>query len=185
MTITPAKSGFLLLDASLNLVESNTEAVKILSYPNKPDRVKQLQSFLSDRVRSTLIDHGAVRNECLVNQFRSGRRQYFCRKFGIDLNVRHSAQPATAILLQRNATAEFAVNEICRDFELTRRERETVHLLFQGLTTKEIASRLGVSSNTIKAFIRLVMVKMNVSTRSGIVGRIAATAHFLPPQASV
>jgi DNA-binding CsgD family transcriptional regulator len=182
--ITPAKSGFLLLDASLNPLESNNEAIHILSYPSNPDRIKQLQTFLSDRVRTTLIDHSALQAACLVNQFRSGRRRYFCRNFGIDLNVRHSGQPVVAVLLQRNATAEFAVEEICRQFDLTRRERETVGLLFQGLTTKEIANRLCVSTNTIKAFIRLVMVKMNVSTRSGIVGRIAASARFLPPHAS-
>jgi DNA-binding CsgD family transcriptional regulator len=44
--------------------------------------------------------------------------------------------------------------------------------LLEGLTSKEIADRMGISPNTVKAFIRLVMVKMNVSTRSGIIGRI-------------
>jgi DNA-binding CsgD family transcriptional regulator len=29
-----------------------------------------------------------------------------------------------------------------------------------------------ISPNTVKAFIRLVMVKMSVSTRSGIIGKI-------------
>jgi DNA-binding CsgD family transcriptional regulator len=29
-----------------------------------------------------------------------------------------------------------------------------------------------ISPNTVKAFVHLVMVKMNVSTRSGIIGRI-------------
>jgi hypothetical protein len=31
---------------------------------------------------------------------------------------------------------------------------------------------MSISPNTVKAFIRLVMVKMNVSTRSGIIGKI-------------
>jgi DNA-binding CsgD family transcriptional regulator len=44
--------------------------------------------------------------------------------------------------------------------------------LLQGLTSKEIAQRMGISPNTVKAFLRLVMVKMGVSTRSGIVGKI-------------
>ena len=34
--------------------------------------------------------------------------------------------------------------------------------------------RMGISANTVKAFLRLVMGKMKVSTRSGIVGKIAA-----------
>jgi DNA-binding NarL/FixJ family response regulator len=31
---------------------------------------------------------------------------------------------------------------------------------------------MGISPNTVKVFVRLVMVKMDVSTRSGIAGKI-------------
>jgi DNA-binding CsgD family transcriptional regulator len=61
-------------------------------------------------------------------------------------------------------------------FALTERERETVELLLQGLTSKEIAIRMNISPNTVKAFLRLVMVKMGVSTRSGIVGRVVGSS---------
>jgi DNA-binding CsgD family transcriptional regulator len=59
---------------------------------------------------------------------------------------------------------------------LTQREQETVKLLLQGLTSKEIAVRMEISANTVKAFVRLVMIKMGVSTRSGIAGK------FVPPE---
>jgi len=38
--------------------------------------------------------------------------------------------------------------------------------------SKEIAERMKISPSTVKAFLRLVMVKMSVSTRSGIVGKV-------------
>ena len=41
-----------------------------------------------------------------------------------------------------------------------------------GFTSKEIAARMKISPNTVKAFLRLIMLKLRVSTRSGIVGRI-------------
>jgi DNA-binding CsgD family transcriptional regulator len=44
------------------------------------------------------------------------------------------------------------------------------------LTSKEIATRLEISPNTVKAFVRLVMVKMGVTTRSGIVGKLLSQA---------
>jgi len=47
-----------------------------------------------------------------------------------------------------------------------------VQFLREGFTSKEIAQRMNISPNTVKAFIRLVMVKMGASTRSGIVGMI-------------
>jgi DNA-binding NarL/FixJ family response regulator len=45
-----------------------------------------------------------------------------------------------------------------------------VTLLARGLTNKEIGARMGVSVNTVKAFIRSVMLKLGVTTRAGIVG---------------
>jgi DNA-binding CsgD family transcriptional regulator len=50
-----------------------------------------------------------------------------------------------------------------------------VEYLIQGLTSKEIAVRMNISPNTVKAFLRLVMVKMKVSTRSGIAGKITGS----------
>jgi len=171
VAIAPSRSGFLLLDTSLNLIASNPEAVQILSYPSKPDRIKQLSVFLSDRIRSVMVDHPLTESNG-VKEYQSGRRRYICRKFQIDSNGRYTPQPAIAMIFERTATPDLALEEICRQFDLTRRERETVELLVQGLTTKEIASRLAISPNTVKAFVRIVMVKMSVSTRSGIVGRL-------------
>jgi len=56
-------------------------------------------------------------------------------------------------------------------FHLTPREQEVVQYLVEGLTTKEIAVRLEISPNTVKAFLHSVMIKMGVSTRSGVVGK--------------
>ena len=75
-----------------------------------------------------------------------------------------------ALLLERNRTS-LHVLEMARAFHLTQREREAVEYLAQGLTSKEIAERMRISANTVKAFLRLVMIKTGTSTRSGIVGK--------------
>jgi len=41
-----------------------------------------------------------------------------------------------------------------------------------GLTSKEIAQRMQVSPNTVKVFLRSIMNKMSVCTRSGILGKL-------------
>jgi DNA-binding NarL/FixJ family response regulator len=43
-----------------------------------------------------------------------------------------------------------------------------------GFTNKQIATRMGVSVNTVKTFIRVVMVKVGASTRTGIIGALIA-----------
>jgi len=45
-------------------------------------------------------------------------------------------------------------------------------LLSEGLTSKEIAVKMNISPNTVKAFLRFIMLKLGVTTRSGILGKI-------------
>jgi len=71
------------------------------------------------------------------------------------------------------------IAEIAERFGLTCREQETVQFLLEGLTSKEIAQRMPNQPQHRKAFIRLVMVKMGVSTRSGIIGKIVGSRSGL------
>ena len=50
---------------------------------------------------------------------------------------------------------------------LTDREREVFDLLAQGLTNKEIAEKLVITTNTVKRHLKAVFEKLNVHTRSG------------------
>jgi DNA-binding NarL/FixJ family response regulator len=47
--------------------------------------------------------------------------------------------------------------------------------LLQGLNSKEIASRMNVSTNTVKTFLRLTMIKTGVSSRTAMIGKIIMT----------
>ncbi len=49
---------------------------------------------------------------------------------------------------------------------LTDREREVLELLARGMTNKEIASRLLVSTNTVKRHLKSIFEKLNVHTRA-------------------
>lgn len=71
-----------------------------------------------------------------------------------------------------SANERVVLQEIAKHFRLTAREQEIITCLLEGLTSKEIVQRMDISPSTVKAFIRLVMVKMGVSTRSGIIGKI-------------
>jgi DNA-binding CsgD family transcriptional regulator len=175
VSMAPSTNGFLLLDAGLNLLAANDPALQILCFPSGADRIKQPKVFLADRVRTTLLDHGNQDGPAFVREFKSGKRRYICKNFRVDCNGHYPVQPAFAVLLERTAAESNGLSEISEQFDLTQRERETVELLLQGLTSKEIATRMKISPNTVKAFLRLVMVKMKVSTRSGIAGKVAGS----------
>ena len=168
-------SGFLLLDADLNLLASNDPALQILCFPSEASRIKQPKLLLADRVRTTLLDHQHRDQRVFVREVLSGKRRYICKAFQVNCNGHPSPQIAFAVLLERAAAGSLTVSELSEQFALTHRECETVEYLLQGLTSKEIAVRMNISPNTVKAFLRLVMVKMKVSTRSGIAGKITGT----------
>jgi DNA-binding NarL/FixJ family response regulator len=49
---------------------------------------------------------------------------------------------------------------------LTNREREILALLADGLGNKQIAARLGISTNTVKTHLELLFEKLEVSSRA-------------------
>lgn len=62
---------------------------------------------------------------------------------------------------------------------LTRREREILALLADGLGNKQIAARLGISTNTVKTHLELLFDKLDVSTRTEAVTAAARMGLLL------
>ena len=56
---------------------------------------------------------------------------------------------------------------------LTEREREVLELLAQGLTNKEIAEKLVITTNTVKRHLKAIFEKLNVHTRSAATAKVA------------
>jgi RNA polymerase sigma factor (sigma-70 family) len=54
---------------------------------------------------------------------------------------------------------------------LTEREREVLALLAGGMTNKEIAERLVVTTNTVKRHLKAIFEKLDVHTRSAAAGK--------------
>jgi DNA-binding CsgD family transcriptional regulator len=105
-------------------------------------------------------------------RYQSGRRTYICRAFLLKSNGKSANGTATLVMLDRGRPGRFALSKVAQQFRLTQREQQAVALLLQGLTNKEIAEIMGVSANTVKAFLHIATVRIGVSTRSGIVTKV-------------
>lgn len=55
--------------------------------------------------------------------------------------------------------------EVLEDVRMTRREREVIELIGEGLSNKEIAQRLNIAADTVKSHVRNVMEKLALHTR--------------------
>jgi DNA-binding CsgD family transcriptional regulator len=166
----PSSGGFILLNSAMKPILVNREAAEILSYPYRPETQRNLDEFLASKIGSTLFSRSSSR-PVLVEEFHSGRRLYRCRTYRVSALANGDSQASMAVLLERDSRRSSSLLVVSERFHLTAREQDVVQRLFEGLTTKQIATQLEISPHTVKAFLRLIMVKMEVSTRSGIVGK--------------
>jgi len=169
-TAWPGSSGLLVADASLKPLFANDEAIAILSYPGPASQ--SLADMFHKNVRPRLVGAQSMPTNgkrAPFMKFKSGRRTYFCRAFVLDSKGKGSGSAATLIVLERAMSGPPALSQVSRQFHLTQREQQAVALLLQGFSNKEMAKSMGISANTVKAFLRMASIKMGVSSRSGIV----------------
>jgi len=171
--------GLLLVASDLKPIYANAEAIQILAYPKTPKSINSWDNFLVYKIQSMLPANGnglpANGNGAQVAfaaEFISGRRSYLCRPFSLNSHSNKTqVHPVFAVILERSNRKPLDAGQVAARFRLTLREQETVQYLMQGLTNKEIGHRMRISSNTVKAFLKLIMMKMGVSTRSGVIGK--------------
>ena len=167
-------TGFLLLSSALKPLYVNPQAAQILFHPEGPAKAQGFAEQLASKIR-TMVENGGTKSgipEC--KEFVSGGRHYICRFFNVHLagNKPNGANGSSlALLLERGPEASADVLKICHQYHLTPREEEAVRFLVQGLASKEIAARMNISTNTLKVFLRLAMMKMGVTSRSGIMSK--------------
>jgi len=181
ITAPVSTEGFLLLDCSLNPIFFNLVATQILIYPQKVETQRKLHDSVAGKIRSTLLSVQSSGVPALTTKFQSGKRLYLCRSFRVNAVAQGDSEPLVAVLLERGSSTSISPAEVSKRFRLTGREQGVFQYLSQGLTSKEIAGRMGISPNTVKAFLRLIMTKMRVSTRSGILGRLSRNSLLLRP----
>lgn len=61
------------------------------------------------------------------------------------------------------------IEEVCRQFKLTPREKELIELIYSGKSNREIADTLFLSESTVKTHIYNIFRKMDVKNRVGVI----------------
>ena len=163
--------GLLLLDPLRKPLYANDEAISILCYSESPQKNGHLAYFLARKIDSLIPKPNGSPSSKFTSEFASGKRLYQVRVFKLKSHLENGLGPTLAVLLERNG-GHVDVAQAAQKFHLTQREAEALDLLMQGHTTKQIASRMDISPNTAKAFLRSVMFKTGACNRSGILAKI-------------
>jgi|GEM_PF-3679377 len=75
-------------------------------------------------------------------------------------------------ILERLNPKNLNLTELLKKWNLNRREEEIVRLIIEDYGNKEIAYRLGISINTVKGYLKLLMRKLGVHTRAGLISTL-------------
>jgi DNA-binding CsgD family transcriptional regulator len=170
-TLPHFRAGIVLVDKKRRPAFVNAEAVRLLAYPDEPQKIRNLQTFLANQIQLLIQDHEFVESP-RTKTFMSGRRRYLRQVFGLGRAAKNCGVPTTALFLERAPPISVLIFRAIEQFHLTRREADVITLLLEGLTSKEIARRMSISHNTVNAFVRLIMGKMDISRRAAITGKI-------------
>ena len=161
-------------------IHYNHEADQILSFsvlsPGKEIRSSRALSNLCEKWGKTLEKRlkdtrKSGEKDPVTGSFielvQSGKRKYVVRGAVLYDHVHSSrGQNHYMFILERMRSDLLNIPKISREWNLNNREQDLIQLLLSGMSNKEIAYALGLSLNTIKAYMKLLMRKLGVNSRT-------------------
>lgn len=170
--VGPVEVGLVLISPALKSFAFDRGAELILAPAGLPDQptdpAARLPREILDAIRNRRFSDLLSR----IIYFRVGAHEYSCRAYLLEPQNSFFSQSIVALHLQRNSLAHDALSEITARYHLTAREEEVLRGISSGLGTKDLANRLNISPNTVKAFLRLIMVKLGVATRAELFAKV-------------
>jgi DNA-binding CsgD family transcriptional regulator len=180
--------GLVLLNLSLELIGCDSGALSILNDTNQSGGGAEPAHRLPEEVMDFVRRRKPSDWSSATMSFFDGESEYICRAHLIESQIGYLSQAIVGIHLERVSCPREAIAEVAMKYRLTEREREVLQGISIGLSNKEMADRMHISPNTVRAFVRLIMTKMRVSRRAAIVvGVLQNRPSFdeditLPPQ---
>jgi len=185
----PAPNAFLIYRPEVKITKEvvfqNPEALRILTYPPATGKGKEAfpdivslcakwKKLLKEKVDQAETSGRSAPGEkrsspVFLEMIKSGRRRYVVRGMVLLGQKSETSEENYLFLLDRISPEKINIPLIARQWQLSPRERDIVRLLLEDRSNKEIAHLLELSVNTVKAYLKMLMRKLKVSSRAGIV----------------
>ena len=169
---TSAGEGIVIVDLSFKPIALDCGAEAILNDFDEQFGESDSGGNLPTEIRNLLNARSQSDLDATRMCVNAGDHEYSCRAFVIKPPTVSTGQLMLALHLKREVSMIDAVHQVGVDYRLTDREQEALIGVSMGLSSKELATRMNISPNTVKAFLRLIMIKMGTTNRAGIVGKL-------------
>jgi DNA-binding CsgD family transcriptional regulator len=162
--------GVVLLDANLNILAFDAGAAFILRDESAPEQGQDFR--VPQKVQEALRERRISEQPAHKVRLHLGGFTYICRIHVAPWRIPGLPGSVTALHLARELNIDDTLSLISAEYRLTVREVQALRGVLTGLSSKEVAEQMNISPNTVKAFLRLVMVKMGVTSRTGILTKV-------------
>jgi len=157
-------AGLILLDYSLKPLAFDRGAAAIMNHPTQPG--------IPEEVLKTLRGLNPAEWSSAKTVFRRGKNEYVCQTYLLESQAWPLEQFVVVLHFEKRSSIDNAIHKAVLKYNLTERERQALEGISMGLSNKQLSERMNISPNTVRAFLRLVMVKMSVTSRSAIVAKL-------------
>jgi DNA-binding NarL/FixJ family response regulator len=161
--------GVLVLDINNQLLYINKEALEMIPEMQPTGEIEKIRIpeeiySLCERVKSTARAASIVW-EIELSGLHCSLRAFFIGRQGEERKSTHIMVLIEKIIEKHDIDFE----KTRAKFKLTNRELVVLRLLCYGLTNREISEKLSLSEHTVKDYIKKIMVKTKVNSRSKII----------------
>ncbi|MHB8789594.1 MAG: helix-turn-helix transcriptional regulator [Desulfobulbaceae bacterium] len=171
----------------------NREAMDILSHPSsfheqdgatfELTALCNTWKFLLEKNIATARKNSVDAPESFfLDLFKSGSRRYRVKGFLLHNHQQEKKNISFMFAFSRIHHGSVNLEKKFRESRLSRREQEIVHLIMTDKSNKEIADAIGLSVNTVKGYLKLLMRKLSVTSKAGIIAHFMKKTPSSPPQ---
>jgi DNA-binding CsgD family transcriptional regulator len=164
--------GLALIDSSWAIVALDRGAATILNCLRDRSEPRESGDGVEKGVLQAVHHAELLDPSFLKHVIRFGIGGFTCRTYRLETVDASLPKPLNALVFERHSEARDTIDEVGARYHLTAREQQALRGLSLGLGTKDLAAEMNIRPSTLLAFLRLIKIKMGVTTRSGILSKI-------------
>lgn len=166
------QAAVVLLNSTYSPLYVSTEAARLLLYPAKVEDMSLAATAIAGKVQEMIATGSRKEGDYRYGFLESAGRAYMWNVTRCDEWTATDTPWNYVLMIRAAELPQDKIKTITRQFNLAPRQEQVLAYLFQGLTSKEIANFMDLSPHTVKIHIRALMNKLQVTTRTALVGRV-------------
>ena len=153
---------------------ADSQGINTATPPHISSLCMKWKEILEENRSGMLSSSGQHENKGMwhIAILESHKRKYLVKAIVLTGNPASLEGKQYLFTMERVSPESVNLPMIFRQYKLSNREREIVQLLLRGHSNKEIARDLHLSENTVKGYMKLLMGKLGVNNRAGIIATL-------------